>query len=119
MGLRSLPTSGKIVAELKFVFWEKMLTHGHDGAIWNAHFRTVFPNTDNAKTVQLLRLEGHDSLSKIRDFRNRIAHHEPIFRRNIQEEYERIRKVVSWTNLTAASWVDKMEGVTTLIRARP
>ncbi|NGO66689.1 hypothetical protein G6N76_23785 [Rhizobium daejeonense] len=119
MGLRSLPTSGKIVAELSFVFWEKMLTHGHDGAIWNAHFRTVFPNTDSSRTVQALRGEGNDTLFKIRDLRNRIAHHEPIFRRNIQEEYERIRKIISWSNLTAAAWLDKIENVTSMIARKP
>lgn len=119
LSLGHLPTSGKIVAELKFVFWEKMLTYGHDGAIWNAHFRQVFPNTNNIKTVQVLRAEGHDALDKIRDLRNRIAHHEPIFRRDIQEEYDRIREVISWTDLTAAAWVDKIETVTTMILTKP
>ena len=117
--LRALPTAGKIVAELKFVFWEKMLTHGHDGAIWNPHFRTVFPNSDPTKNVQFLRAEGHDTLFKIRDLRNRIAHHEPIFRRNIQEEYDRIKKMISWSDPIAAAWVDKIETVTSMIATKP
>jgi hypothetical protein len=58
-----------------------------------------------------LRGEGNDTLFKIRDLRNRIAHHEPIFRRNIQEEYDRIRKIISWT--------DKIEAVTAMIPAKP
>lgn len=118
-GLRGLPTAGKIVADLKFVFWEKMLTHGHDGAIWNAHFRTVFPNSDAQKSVQILRREGYDNLERIRDLRNRIAHHEPIFRRNIHGEYDRIKRVISWTDLTAAAWVDKVQSVTALNAQRP
>jgi hypothetical protein len=96
-----------------------MITHGHDGAIWNVHFRAVFPNTEHARTVQQLRGEGNDTLFKIRDLRNRIAHHEPIFRRNIQEEYDRIRKIISWTDLTAADWIDKIEAVTAMIPAKP
>lgn len=119
LGLRSLPTSGKIVAELKFIFWEKMFTHGHDGAIWNAHFRTVFPHTDPAKSVQILRKEGNDTLFAIRDLRNRIAHHEPIFRRPIQQEYDRIRSVILWTDPVAADWVDKVQTVSDLIAQRP
>lgn len=117
--LQKLPTSGKIVAELKFVFWEKMLTAGHDQAIWNRHIQAVFPNTDANKTVQELRAEGHNDLNKIRDLRNRIAHHEPIFRRDIQEEYDRIRKIIFWSNITAADWVDKIEIVTDMISSRP
>ena len=118
-GLRSLPTSGKIVAELKFIFWEKMFTRSHDAAIWNVHLRSVFPNMDQTRTVQTLRAEAYDTLFKIRDLRNRIAHHEPIFRRDVQEEYDRIKNVVAWTDLTAAAWTDKIEAVTPLIGAKP
>jgi hypothetical protein len=119
VGLRRLPTSGKIVAELGFVFWEKMLTHGHDGAVWNAHFRSAFPNADPTKTIQTLRREGQDGLFKIRDLRNRIAHHEPIFRRNIREEYDRLRMLIAWTDPIAAAWVDKIEAVTAMILTKP
>lgn len=117
--LHRRPTSGKVVADLKFVFWEKMFTSGHDSAIWNQHFRTVFPNTDAAKTVQVLRSEGFDALDKIRDLRNRIAHHEPIFNRNMQDEYDRIRNVIAWRDNTAADWVDKIQTVTAKIPLKP
>ncbi|NHN89453.1 hypothetical protein [Acetobacter conturbans] len=117
--LRKLPTSGKIVAELKFVFWEKVMTRGHDGAIWNAHFRSAFPHADPRKTIQELRAECHDSLFKIRDLRNRIAHHEPIFRRSIQQEYDRIHKLVAWVDVTAATWLDTVQSVLSLNAQRP
>ena len=117
--LRHLPTTGKIVADLRFIFWEKMFTHGHDGAIWNAHFRTVFPHTDPDTSVQALRAEGYEALHKIRDLRNRIAHHEPIFRRDIHEEYGRIREVIRWSNPTAADWIDKIETVTLMASTKP
>tara|TARA_R100000687_G_scaffold81338_2_gene78194 strand:+ start:718 stop:1371 length:654 start_codon:yes stop_codon:yes gene_type:complete len=117
--LRKLATTGKIVAELRFIFWEKMLTKGHDGAIWNNHLRTAFPHADQLKTIQELRTEGNEELRKIRELRNRIAHHEPIFRRNIQDEYDRIKKVINWSNPTAALWVDKIEKVTRLITTKP
>lgn len=119
IGLSKLPTSGKIVAELKFVFWERMFTKSHDAAVWNQQFMTVFPNADSAKTVQQLRGEGFDKLGKIRDLRNRIAHHEPIFRRNIQYEYDRVRSIVAWTDVTAAEWLDKVENVTAMIATKP
>lgn len=119
LGLSKLPTSGKIVAELKFVFWERMFTKSHDAAVWNKQFMTVFPNADPAKTVQQLRGEGFDKLGKIRDLRNRIAHHEPIFRRNIQDEYDRVRSIVAWIDETAADWLDKVENVTAMIATKP
>ncbi len=119
ISLRRLPTSGKIVAELKFAFWEKMLTLSHDAAIWNPYFRLAFPNTNPRKTVQELRAEGYNSLSKIRDLRNRIAHHEPIFNRPIRQEYDRILTIISWSNPVAATWVDKIQNVLPLNVRRP
>lgn len=118
---RTKPTTGKVIAELKFVFWERMFTSRHDNAIWNAHLRSVLPSFDaeGLKTVQQLRGEAFNTLSDIRSLRNRIAHHEPIFRRNIQEEYERIRRVVSWRNEVAAAWLDKVEKVTPMITIKP
>ena len=114
-----LPTAGKIVAELKFVFWERMFTLSHDKTIWSSQLMTVFPNADPAKTVQQLRGEGFDKLQKVRDLRNRIAHHEPIFRRNVQQEYDRIRSIVAWTDVTTANWLDKVEAVTAMIATKP
>ena len=114
-----LPTPGKIVAELRFAFWQKMLTRRHDAAIWNAHFRTAFPHADQSKTIQELRRQGYAMLEEIRKLRNRIAHHEPIFKRNIQEEYDRIKEVIGWTNPTAAAWVDKIQQVTQMINVKP
>lgn len=117
--LRHLPTSGKIIAELKFVFWEKMLTSGRDGVLWNPYFRQIFPNTDQRKTVQALRGHANQTILKIRELRNRIAHHEPIFNRPLHQDYQRIHDVISWTDLTAATWTDKIQTVTDLIRTKP
>lgn len=116
---RDEPTTGKVIAELKFVFWERMFTRRHDSTIWNKHLRTVLPNMDTGKTVQELRGEAFNALQSIRDLRNRIAHHEPIFRRNIQEEYDRIREVVRWRSTVAADWLDKTETVTGYIATKP
>lgn len=37
------PTTGKVVAELSFAFWETIFTAGQDGRIWVPHFRASFP----------------------------------------------------------------------------
>lgn len=117
--LRGERTTGKVIAELKFAFWQYMFTSRHDGTIWNPHFRTVFPYADQNKSVQELRRNAFETLKEIRDLRNRIAHHEPIFGRNIQEEYDRIRDVVSWRSDVAAAWVDKIETLTDKIARKP
>ncbi|KAA0972724.1 hypothetical protein FPY71_04495 [Aureimonas fodinaquatilis] len=113
------PATSKIVAELKFIFWEQMFTARHDQAIWNRQLKIVFPNCDCTNTVQQLRTYGLKELNKIRVLRNRIAHHEPILENNIQQEYERIRLMIAWTNDTTAEWLDKIERVRHLIGQMP
>jgi len=116
---RSRPTTGKVIAEVRFVFWEHMFTKRHDKAIWNRHLRTVLPHVDPDRTVQDLRKDAYDALRAIRGLRNRIAHHEPVFRRDVQEEYDRIRTVVGWRSDVVAGWLDKIETVTAKIPQKP
>jgi hypothetical protein len=70
-------TTGKVIPELKFVFWQKMFTSRYDTRLWNAHLRRVLPNLDPAKTVAQLRAQIYDDLEYVRLLRNRLAHHEP------------------------------------------
>lgn len=113
------PTVGKIVAELKFAFWEQLFTVGQESRIWNAHFRTYFPGAPPALTISQARVIAHRDLKAIRLLRNRIAHHEPIFSRNIADEYQRIHDMISWRSPVAAAWMDRKQQVTALIALRP
>ncbi len=113
------PTVGKVVSELNFAFWEKVFTQGQDSRIWNAHLRTVLPGTPAGLTVAQARAKVFLDLERIRKFRNRIAHHEPIFARNLPNDYASIRELVEYRRPEAANWLDKVERVTGLIAVRP
>jgi len=113
------PTSGKVVAELKFAFWEKVLTKGQDQRLWLPHMKSVFPGMDYSKPIPILRDHAHHQLILVRKLRNRIAHHEPIFTRNIADEYARLHEVISWRSPVAADWMDQTQGLTALIPAKP
>lgn len=116
---RRLPTAGKVVAELKFAFWQHLFVTGQDARLWLPHFQTVFPGSDPAKPIPRRRTDMFDTIEKIREFRNRIAHHEPIFGRNLVEEKDRIRSVVAWRRPGSAAWLDSIETVTGLLARRP
>lgn len=114
-----MPTAGKVVAELKFAFWEKTFTVGQDIRLWVPHLNTAFPGIPAGTPIPTARANAFAALQAVRHLRNRIAHHEPIFTRNIMAEYQRLHDVVSWRNPVAAAWVDRMQEVTTLIPQRP
>jgi len=70
-------------------------------------------------SIPLARATAHSDLHAIRRLRNRIAHHEPIFTRNIATEYWRIHEMIGWRSQVAAAWMDRKQGVTRLIPLKP
>lgn len=114
-----LPTTGKIIAELKFYWWQRMFKATHDNTIWNPYLFTVLPHLDTNISVQQHRGRIYGELDKIRKFRNRIAHHEPVFHNNLQEEYDRVRRVIGYRSETAANWLDRIEKVSELLANQP
>lgn len=113
------PTTGKVVAEVKFAFWENMFTAGQDSRIWNAHFAVSFPGAPVGEEITILRAKVHHDLRTIRKLRNRIAHHEPIFARDIAADYSMIRELVEWRSPVAAAWMDQKQTVLRLIPLKP
>lgn len=77
--LLDVPSGGAIdtndvVASLSFEFWT-MLMGGEFESEWQLSLRKVFPNAGPGASRRSLWLTAH----KIKNFRNRVAHHEPIF----------------------------------------
>ncbi|WP_159013926.1 hypothetical protein [Acidisoma sp. S159] len=114
-----MPTAGKIVAELRFAFWESTFTVGQDDRLWKPHFRASFPGSPRTLLIPIARATARADLIEIRRLRNRIAHHEPIFTRNVTADYRRIHELLSWRSPIAAAWMDKKQGVTDLIPLEP
>ena len=112
------PTTGKVVADLTLAFWEQMLTKRHDDRIWNGHFRACFPNASGL-SVAGDRKDMHNDVFAIRKLRNRIAHFEPVFARNLADDLERLVRLTSRRSRTAATYIERIETVTPLLSVRP
>lgn len=112
-------SSGKVVAELKFAFWQYLFTKGQDGRLWSPHLAHCFPGYDQTLSIEQARASMFDGINQVRSFRNRIAHHEPIFTRNIVTDYDRIRQLIKWRRPSVANWLDANQTVRLLLSARP
>lgn len=66
---RNTSSTGKVIPELKFVFWQKMLTSRYDNAIWNHQLATVLPGADASIGVPALRARVYNDLDRIRPSR--------------------------------------------------
>lgn len=113
------PTTGKVIPELKFVFWQKMFTGRHDARLWNKHLLKAFPGLDPARSISDLRRNMYEELEHIRELRNRIAHHEPIFRRNLTDDLDRIVALIEHRCKVTASWMLSNQQASAIIGAYP
>jgi len=62
---------GKVVAELTFGFWTYLVSDLHEKTIWVPYLHKVFPAGTDRKKLSA-------TFTSLRDFRNRVAHHENI-----------------------------------------
>jgi hypothetical protein len=113
------PSTGKVIAELKFKFWETMFTGRFDARLWNPNLSSVMPFIAAAVTVQQARKRIHDDLESLRALRNRIAHHEPIFTRNLADDYQKARELIAFRCPHTAAWMQANEAASALIGNQP
>ncbi len=89
-----------IVAELSFGFWLTLLNKKYHQNLWIPHLNKAFPH------AHLSRADILKDLDHLRKFRNRIAHHEPIFKRHLEQDYKSIITAIGWICPDTAKWTD-------------
>jgi len=107
-------TSGGMTAELAFGFWVNMLLPRHEPVFWPDLIKS-FPNLPPPVTYPVLYKRCDD----VREFRNRVFHHEPIFGRDISQEYRQIMELIGWFSPDKALWIKKYSRVMAVLRQKP
>lgn len=91
--------AGQVIAELKFAFWVGLLGPRYDATLWRTVLYRAF-RADGGKPRNLV----HGRFNAIRRFRNRVAHHEPIFDRALVDIHGEIIEAIRWMSRETASW---------------
>lgn len=102
LGMGALGTDaahGAVVAEMKFSFWVGLLGPGYDASLWRRALHTGFRNGGGKR-----RSVVHQRLNSLRRFRNRIAHHEPIFERDLTATHDEILEAIGWMCPHTNAW---------------
>jgi hypothetical protein len=111
-------TTGKVIADLKFAFWQHLFTARHDVRLWNAHITAAFPHALPVSTANL-RLRIFNDLDTIRQLRNRVAHHEPVIARNLLDDLNQMIDLIELRCKPTSLWVTALEDVTQTLAERP
>ena len=108
-------TTGQIIAGLSFGFWVAMLDRRYNPPVWGAQLLSAFPYLPR----DVSRKKLNEEVREIAKFRNRISHHEPIFKRDLSADYARCFRVLTWLCPEKAAWIRPHCRVQQVLRARP
>ncbi len=110
----TLATS-QIVATLSFGFWVGMLQPRFNPTVWTKHIGNAFIYLPDNR----YRSDLASSAKRTADLRNRIWHHEPIFRENISDEFRSVMELLGWICPEKAAWIRPNCRVLSLLRQKP
>lgn len=106
-------SSGKVIAEQSFGFWTSLFETHHYRLI-NGSPIHAFPNKPTNANRKLI----NQKLNRIREFRNRIYHNEPICFNNSQIDFTEANQVkleiyelLSWVDSEISDYVDYFDGI--------
>jgi hypothetical protein len=114
------PTADDVIGSLSFDFWSNLFRHPslwapppQPGAVWL--LRDVFPNLParhGKPDVQQL-------VARINKFRNRVAHHEPIYGEKHREILDAVLTLIGYRSPATADWAKQHSTVMEVIRTPP
>jgi hypothetical protein len=111
-------TPGRLVSKLSFGFWVGLCRspyeQGRPGgpALWPKLITTGFPFLPKEHRSRPMILARFDEL---RDFRNRVFHHEPIWDRNLERVHSRAIETISWMNQHVARAVEEISTLPSIV----
>ena len=114
---RRPPTHVRFVAVLSFGFWRFLLSRRYLTTLWIPALQHAFPNTDlDANSLQR---SIENDVQQLHFLRNRAAHHEPLLRRDLHDDLERARHVMTCISPVARNWLDGRQLVSDVVAKRP
>lgn len=114
------PSADDVVAASNFGLWVGLLSagiprdplHSYETVLWQPRLRRAFPQYTGG------RKQLHSELDSIRKIRNRIAHHEPVFRSNTALVIELASRIAGYIHPDAEAYIRGSERVTAVLTAK-
>jgi hypothetical protein len=106
-------TAGHVVAELGFGFWIGLLANRHHTTLWTTALCEVFRHFEGRRG------DIHAALERLRKLRNRIAHHEPIFGRDLAYDHRMILSVLEYISSDASAWCRTRATLAPILKVSP
>lgn len=104
----------KVVAALTFDFWSNLFRDEYH-EIWRSNVTIAFPHCPQG----LSRDDVQSLVKDINVIRNRVAHHEPLLRFDVNAYYSKMQKLVSYRCPKTLDWMKHHSTVSAAVRTKP
>jgi hypothetical protein len=114
-------TAGHLVGQLNFGFWVRLCNRPYEQGrqagprLWPTAARS-FPGCPRPLRN---RTDIRNAFAEIRDFRNLVAHYQPIWDRDPLASHRRALELLGWMNPSLAAVADEQSSVKTVFDAGP
>lgn len=104
-----------LVADLSFGFWCALIEHQMYEEVWRQALHKAFPHRPkgtkrSGASIPIIRLSS---------LRNRIAHHEPIWNRDLNKDHDLIIYLISWICPVTSSWASSHSQFGSIVLSKP
>lgn len=106
------PTRDRVISSLSFGFWAVLFNKPYED-LWRRNLVHAFPGGTGSRN-QPGRL-----VASLLHFRNRIAHHEPIFSDDLEKQHEKQLTLAGLIDPEAAAYISALSRVDQLLLRRP
>jgi hypothetical protein len=103
---------GHVVANLTLGFWTSLLANRYHERLWEPAVKNAFPHLVGRRGALQQDLDG------LRRVRNRIAHHEPIFNRDLAVDHQTVLGVLAMIEPRARDWLEHDSRIEQVLASR-
>ncbi len=112
---RSLATQNDVIAQLTFGFWKSLLSKRYQAHLWPILRPAFLANGQPPPRREYV----YSIVDQMSFLRNRIAHHEPIFSRDMAHQHELLIQCVGMMCQDTMKWVTAQNETSSIISQKP
>ena len=106
-------TASDVISNMSLGFWVSLFDKNYE-MFWRKSLHKIFQSDDSLGTKWAV----YSKLKRLRELRNRIAHHEPIFRLDLEERLEFILQLTDAISPAMSAWVRQYD-VSDILKEKP
>ena len=108
-----------VITELGFGFWRFLCTERYLTSLWGPALASRFPHHPTPNNAVQIRRDVESRIDRLHFLRNRVAHHEPIHRRELAIDAAMIFDLAQWMCTDTLNWMVGVSRILAMLNSRP